>query len=71
MSYTIKAPLPGTILRVNAEAGTVLAPGECAVVLEAMKMENEITADAQCTVVNVLVSDGQTVQAGEDLIEVE
>lgn len=71
MSYQIKAPLPGTILEVKVVAGQEIVAGAAVVILEAMKMENEIPADFDGTVVKVLVEAGQTVSAGAALVEIE
>lgn len=58
----ITAPMPGTILSVNKPAGSTVAAGDVILVLEAMKMENEIVAPCAGTVAQVLVSKGSTVE---------
>ncbi len=58
----ITAPMPGTILSVNKPAGSTVAAGDVIIVLEAMKMENEIVAPCAGTVAQVLVSKGSTVE---------
>ena len=58
----ITAPMPGTILAVNKPAGSTVAAGDVILVLEAMKMENEIVAPCAGTVAQVLVSKGSTVE---------
>ena len=62
------APMPGNILKVNVTAGQAVKEGDVLVVLEAMKMENEILAPKACTVKQVLVSKGSTVDTGATLV---
>lgn len=57
----IKAPMPGTILKVNASQGQKVNEGDVLFILEAMKMENEIVASVSGTVSQILVTKGQTV----------
>ena len=63
-AQTITAPMPGNILKVNVSNGQAVKKGDVLVVLEAMKMENEILAPADATVTSVNVTAGQTVDAG-------
>ena len=65
------APMPGLIVRVNAKAGDKVAQGQGLVVMEAMKMENELRAQAAGTVKSVNVSPGTAVEKGTVLIEME
>lgn len=65
------APMPGLIVRVNAQIGDRVQPGQGLVVMEAMKMENELRAQAAGTVKNVLVASGATVEKGTVLLELE
>ena len=67
---TIKAPLPGNITKVLVKAGQAVKAGEVLLTMEAMKMENNVVAEFDCTVQNVLVSVGQTVNGGDKLVEV-
>ena len=60
----INAPMPGTILAVNVTAGQAVKKGDVLMVLEAMKMENEIMAPADGTVASVNVNAGASVEAG-------
>ena len=64
----IVAPMPGTILSVAVEVGTAVVKGQTLLVLEAMKMENEIQAPADGTVQELNVSQGLSVNAGDTLI---
>jgi methylmalonyl-CoA carboxyltransferase 1.3S subunit len=65
----IQAPLAGTVARVLVEEGQAIAAGDVVVVLEAMKMETEITAPRSGTVGAVLVSAGTAVTGGQVLGE--
>jgi glutaconyl-CoA decarboxylase len=64
----VNAPMPGNILKVNVKAGDAVKAGTVLVVLEAMKMENEIMAPKDGTVTQVLVSKGSTVDTGAPLV---
>ena len=64
----INAPMPGTILKVNVGNGDKVKAGQVLVVLEAMKMENEILAPKDGTVTQVLVSRGATVDTGAPMV---
>jgi len=63
------APMPGLVVRVPVAVDDQVAAGASLVVLEAMKMENELRAPAAATVRAVLVQPGQTVEKGEKLVE--
>jgi biotin carboxyl carrier protein len=67
----VPAPMPGKIVRVAASAGQVVAAGECLLVMEAMKMENEIRSPRDGRVTGVLVREGQAVESGALLMLVE
>ncbi len=67
---TISAPLPGTITNVNVKVGQTVKKGEVLVVLEAMKMANDIVSEWDGTVKNVLVQQGASVNVGDALIEI-
>lgn len=69
--YSVKCPLPGTVLSVKVAAGDTIAAGQTLVVLEAMKMENNIDADRAGVVKQVLVQQGATVMEGDNLIVIE
>ncbi len=68
---SIKARMPGRVVRVMKKAGDEVRKGEGLLILEAMKMENEITAPISGVLVSLFVSDGQTVENGADLALVE
>ncbi len=65
---TVSAPMPGKVLSVNVKAGDAVKSGDVLLILEAMKMQNEIMAPADGTVSDVRVSAGQTVATGDVMI---
>jgi biotin carboxyl carrier protein len=65
----LKAPMPGLVVRVQVEAGQPVAAGAGVVVLEAMKMENELRAAAAGVVRTVRVRPGEAVEKGQVLVE--
>lgn len=60
----IESPMPGTILAVNVQNGDTVKKGQVLMILEAMKMENEIMAGCDGTVTSVAVTKGQSVETG-------
>ena len=64
----VTAPMPGNILKVNVSVGQAVKEGDLLLVLEAMKMENEIFAPCNGTVAQVLVSKGSTVDTGATMV---
>ena len=64
----IKAPLPGVILDIKVKVGDAIAKGQTVAILEAMKMENNINADREGTVVSINVEKGQSIAEGTDII---
>lgn len=64
----LRAPMPGTILSVAASAGQAVKRGDILLVLEAMKMENEIVAHIDGTISGIYVQKGSTVNAGDTLV---
>ena len=64
----VNAPMPGAILRVEVTQGQAVKAGDLLVVLEAMKMENEILSPRDGTVAQVVVQKGSTVETGSPLI---
>lgn len=63
-AQTVSAPMPGTILKVNVSNGQAVKKGDVLMILEAMKMENEILAANDGTVSSVNVTAGQSVESG-------
>lgn len=66
-STSVKSPMPGTILDVKTAVGQSVKSGDVLVVLEAMKMENEIVAPSDGTVAGIQVAVGDSVEAGATL----
>ena len=64
----INAPMPGTIVTVNVTVGQSIKKGEALVILEAMKMENEIMAPHDGTVAGIYVNKGDSVNSGTPLV---
>jgi len=65
---TVKAPMPGKILSVAVSAGQAVKKGETLLILEAMKMQNEIAAPHDAVVAEVRVAANQTVSTGDDMV---
>ncbi|HEY6951908.1 MAG TPA: biotin/lipoyl-containing protein [Bacteroidota bacterium] len=68
---TVRAPMPGKVLRIEVSAGDPVAAGSGLIVLEAMKMENEIKSMIAGSVKTILVDAGRAVEKGEPLIVIE
>ncbi|MBO4564548.1 MAG: biotin/lipoyl-binding protein [Bacteroidaceae bacterium] len=67
---TVNAPLPGTITAVKVANGQAVKKGDVLLVMEAMKMANDITAECDGTVKNVFVQQGASVNVGDALVEI-
>jgi glutaconyl-CoA/methylmalonyl-CoA decarboxylase subunit gamma len=67
-AVAVKAPMPGNILDVKVAAGASVKAGDVLVILEAMKMENEIVAPQDGTVASINVNKGDTVNSGDVLV---
>ena len=67
-AVTVKAPMPGNILDGKVAAGASVKAGDVLVILEAMKMENEIVAPQDGTVASINVNKGDTVNSGDVLV---
>ena len=67
-AVAVKAPMPGNILDVKVAAGASVKAGDVLVILEAMKMENEIVAPQDGTVASINVHKGDTVNSGDTLV---
>ncbi|MBI4508057.1 MAG: biotin/lipoyl-binding protein [Deltaproteobacteria bacterium] len=68
---TVRAPMPGRVVKVLAKAGERVTAGQGLVVIEAMKMENELRAPRDALVQSVQVKEGQAVEAQEPLVVIE
>ncbi len=66
----VEAPLPGTVLDVKVASGDQVTTGQVLLVLEAMKMENEIVAPRDGTIEEVLVAKGSAVTTGDALLRI-
>lgn len=66
-SVKVSSPMPGKILAVKANVGDSVKKGQVILILEAMKMENEVVAPEDGTVASIDVASGATVEAGDTL----
>ncbi len=67
----IKAPMPGKVVRIIAAEGTAVEAGQGVIVIEAMKMQNELKSPKSGTVKKIMAAEGATVNAGDALAEIE
>ena len=67
-SVKVDAPMPGNILDIKVSNGASVKAGDVLVILEAMKMENDIVAPQDGTVASINVNKGDTVEAGQTII---
>jgi len=67
----VKSPMPGTIIDIKASQGTHIKKGEVLLILEAMKMENEILAPSDGVVAQVFVAKGSSVSTDDTLISIQ
>jgi biotin carboxyl carrier protein len=67
-AVTLRAPIPGKLVKVGIKVGDVVKAGQTVLVLEAMKMENEIRAPRDAAVLAVHVAEGTAVETGHDLV---
>lgn len=67
----VRAPMPGLVVRVQVAPGDAVAPGQSVVIIEAMKMENDLKAESGGRVARVAVEEGQPVEKGTVLVEFE
>lgn len=66
----VNAPMPGTVLKMLVKQGDKVTNGQVLLVLEAMKMENEIFAPCDGTVTSVAVSEGASVNSGDAMVTI-
>ena len=64
----VKAPMPGGVLKVQVQQGQAVKAGQVLVILEAMKMENEIVAPKDGTVAQIVAAKGASVESGAPLV---
>ena len=64
----VKSPMPGNILKINVTVGQKVNEGDTLLVLEAMKMENEVAAPRSGTVAQIIVSKGAVVETGAPIV---
>jgi biotin carboxyl carrier protein len=64
----VKAPMPGLVLKIIAQAGTVVSKGDALLVLEAMKMENVIKSPTDGTIASIEVQQGKTVEKNQVMV---
>ena len=67
----IKAPMPGTVVNVNVTVGQAVKEGDVLVVLEAMKMENEVTSPKSGTVTQIVAQKGSSVETDAVLVVIK
>jgi len=67
----VVSPMPGSIVKINVREGDRIKKGQVLLVLEAMKMENELKATQDCTVIKVIAEEKKTVDKGQILIKLE
>ena len=65
---TVRSPIPGRLIKLLVKAGDTVASGQTMVVLEAMKMENELAAPRAGRIAEVRCAEGTAVEAGQDLV---
>lgn len=68
---SVLAPMPGNIIKINVNKGDTVKHGQVLLVLEAMKMENEIKAHSDGKVADIKVEQGQCINAGDVLVVIE
>lgn len=67
----VEAPMPGSIFKIQVQVGDTVSKGQSIIILEAMKMENNIASDYAGKVKRIFVKEGTSVQAGTKLVEIE
>ena len=69
--FVLKAPMPGLVVKVPVEAGQTIEKGDVLVILESMKMQNELKSPTDGTVTSVTVNEGDSVEQRQVMIEIE
>ena len=67
----IEAPIPGKVVKINVSPGETVEPGQALVILEAMKMENDLIAEQGGIVSSIHIDEGMVVETGQLLVELE
>ncbi len=67
----IRAPMPGKVVKILAEKGSLVTEGQGVIIIEAMKMENELRAPKAGKVSEIFVTEGQTVENRSNLVSIE
>ncbi len=67
----VKAPMPGLVIKVNVKPGDQVNSGQAILIIEAMKMQNDLPATVTGTVKSVSVKEGETVVEGQELVVIE
>ena len=70
-SKDVVSPIQGSVINVLVKAGQKVKKGEVLLLIEAMKLENEVNAPSDCEVVEVLVNKGQTVATNQVLVKIK
>ena len=70
-SKVLKAPMPGLVVKINIENGQSVNKGDGLIIVEAMKMENELKASHAGTIKQVMIENGQSVEKNQVLVEFE
>ncbi len=69
-AHPITAPLPGNIIEIKVNPGDIIEKGQLLMVMEAMKMENKVTADRKGVIEHISVKVGDTVLQGDELVKI-
>ncbi len=67
---TLRAPMPGTVISVKVSQGQAVKRGDVVLILEAMKMENEICATSDGTITGIRVQQGSSVNTGDPMVDI-
>lgn len=70
-STKVNSPMPGTVLKLNVQVGSSVSKGQVLLILEAMKMENEIVSSMDGVVTSISANKGASVNAGDILLTIE